>query len=79
MKGWWSVTSVNHLSLQNIWNRFTPYTIYNASLSMSVCTCAVFVKNCDAKANGLSLPSGMTYERTPLMPVGESGKHHMQA
>ena len=36
-KGTWGVKSVNHLSLKNTRNLFTPHTIDNASLSMCVC------------------------------------------
>ena len=37
----WGVKSMNHLSLKNTRNLFTPRTIDNASLSMCVCTCAL--------------------------------------
>ena len=55
-----------------------PHTIDNASLSICAYLRSVLVNDRDAKATGLSLPSGIMCERTAPMPVGEA-RHHMQA
>ena len=49
-----------------------PHTLENASLSIWANLRSVLVNDREAKATGLSLPSGMTCERTVPMPVGEA-------
>ena len=51
---------------------FHTQTMENASLSISAYLRSVLVNDRDVKANGLSLSSGMTCERTAPMPVGEA-------
>ena len=50
------------------------HTSHNGQCSLSICVYlrSVLVNDQDAKATGLSLPSGMTRERTAPMPVGEA-------
>ena len=51
---------------------FHPHIMDNASLSICAYLCSVLVNDQDAKATGLSLPQGLTGERTAPMPVGEA-------
>ena len=51
---------------------FYPHTIDNASLSICAYLRYVLVNDQDAKVIGLSLPSGMMYQRTAPMPIGEA-------
>ena len=50
-----------------------PFDLTNA-WNVSICAYlrSVLVNDRDAKATGLSLPSGMTCEKTAPMPVGEA-------
>ena len=59
MNGLWSVISINH-------------TMDNASLSICAYLHSVLVNDHNAKGTSLSLLSGMTCERTGMMPVGEA-------
>ena len=72
MRGLCSVTSVNRLHKRYTWKRLTFHTIDIASLSICTYLRSALVKDRDAKATGLSLPSGITSERKAPMPVGEA-------
>ena len=54
-----------------------PHTMDNASLSIWAYLRSVLVNDRDAKATGLSLPSGMTCEKTAPMPVGEASQANL--